>query len=145
VAPSQVITLASHTHYAPMLDRLKPRLGDLDEAALERWCSALTSAFTDMPRPVPCHGVRRGSGESLAATSRRRPWPWPTAVRLFRRKRGGVYMADNPQGPVDRSIRVWVWTGAGKPLAVLWAFACHPTGFPDKNAISAEFPGVVRQ
>ncbi|HYC67399.1 hypothetical protein [Brevundimonas sp.] len=145
VEPDQVITLASHTHYAPMLDRLKPRLGDLDETALGHWCSALTSAFAGMSRPTGCNAVRRGTGESFAATNRRLRWPWPTAARVLGRKRGDVYMADNPDGPADRSIRVWAWTSAGRPLAVLWAFACHPTGFPGRNTVSAEFPGVVRQ
>ena len=145
VGTSRVITLASHTHYAPMLDRLKPGLGELSEEELDRWRARLVAAFGQLSSPVLCDAVRRGTGQSSAAANRRKPWPWPTLTRVLGRKRGGVYMADNPDGPLDRSIRVWVWSSGGKPAAVLWAYACHPTGFPDSSAVSAEFPGAVRR
>lgn len=145
VEPSRVITLASHTHFAPMLDRLKPGLGEISEGELDRWRDRLAAAFGQLSSAVQCDRVCRGLGQSFAAANRRKPWPWPTLIRVLGRKRGGIYMADNSDGPVDRSIRVWVWSGGGKPAAVLWAFACHPTGLPDSTAVSAEFPGVVRQ
>jgi hypothetical protein len=33
---------------------------------------------------------------------------------------------------------------SGKVAAVLWSAACHPVGWPDREQISADFPGDVR-
>lgn len=144
VSPAHVVIIASHTHYAPMLDRLKPPLGALDEAELARWSDTLTAAFGRLSAPVHCDRVERGRGESFAATNRRKRWPWPNLARALGRTHGGMYIADNPAGPIDRSIRTWLWASGGRPVAIVWAFACHPTGYPESGKISSEFPGVVR-
>lgn len=142
---SDLMILASHTHFAPSIDESKPRLGPVDLAyqslVVDRCCGLIDKVVT--ATGVPVH-VERRQGTSTAAINRRRHWPFP---RLSRRGIAGpeAVMAPNPAGPIDRRVVVWTLAGPDKrPLAMIWHFSCHPTGYPRKLDVSSEFPGVVR-
>ena len=52
----------------------------------------------------------------------------------------------NPDGHKDDSVHlVSFQNAAGIHLCTLWSYACHPTSCPERNAVSADFPGVVRR
>ncbi|NPV07659.1 MAG: hypothetical protein HPY83_06810 [Anaerolineae bacterium] len=59
---------------------------------------------------------------------------------------GTVRMAPNPEGPVDRRVRVLrVQREDGSPLAILFHAVCHANALrADNLAISADFPGVAQ-
>src|SRR6202795_3838722 len=51
----------------------------------------------------------------------------------------------NPNGDRDESVRVLEFSNSGgKPITVIWNYACHPTDFPGFLQVSAEYPGIVR-
>lgn len=59
---------------------------------------------------------------------------------------GAVVGAPNPVGPRDESIHLLrVSRSDGRPLAVIWSYACHPVGFPRPLEVTAEYPGRVRR
>lgn len=142
--PGRVFVLASHTHFAPMLDEGKPLIGEASPRAVDDAIDAITSAIAKLtPRPVG--SAKSGRGVSSLSVNRRLPWRWPTAVRVFGKVRSHIYMADNPQGPRDPSIALTVWySPEGTALAAFWSFACHPVSFHDPRSVSPEFIGVVR-
>lgn len=144
VGPERVLVLASHTHFAPMLDADKPALGRCDQAELARWGAGIEAALDSAVRKSATHG-RAGLGLSDASVNRRLRWPWPTAARILGKTQGDVYMCDNPLGPRDPRIRTRVWFASdGSALAALWSFACHPVFFPQHDTSSPDFVGVVR-
>jgi hypothetical protein len=55
-------------------------------------------------------------------------------------------MGPNPAGPRDENVRLLRLTRAdGRDRAVVWNYTCHPTGFPNHDCVTAEYPGVVRE
>jgi len=61
-------------------------------------------------------------------------------------ERGGVKMAPNPQGPVDRSVPVLRITAPnGRLRGILFGYACHATAILyDNFKISNDYPGYAR-
>lgn len=145
IAADNVLILASHTHFAPMLDQSKPLLGEVSQSAFDLAAGSIVSTIASL-RAMDAVDVRVGSYKSDAGVNRRLRWRWPSLVRLMGRVDSDVYMADNPLGPRDPRIRTALWrTAQGEPIAAFWSFACHPVGFPEKETVSADFVGVVRE
>jgi hypothetical protein len=144
VSEARVLVLASHTHFAPMLDESKPRLGAACPAEVERWCRAMGTALDRMTdHDAAC--VHAGVSVSDLSVNRRLRWRLPSLVRILGKLSGDVYLCDNPAGPRDPRIRTWIWMSEReKPVAALWSFACHPVGFPEADTASPDYIGVVR-
>lgn len=145
IGDSDILLLASHTHYAPSLDPEKPRLGAVDAEYLA-WmigeCQAMLRRL--LAKPFAALTLSHAEAEWSGAIHRRKRWPLP----YFSGGRFGWHepaMAPEPNGPRDSRLRTWqLRTPDGAPIAILWSCACHPTGLPDQNRVSAEFPGRVR-
>jgi len=143
--PEDLLICASHTHYAPSLDETKPGLGLVDPEYFSHvvvQCSDLIDkVIARLGSPI---AVKRGRGASLAAINRRRLWVWPHIA--YSRIRGPeVVMAPNASGALDPTIAAWMLEdSARQPIALMWHYACHPTGYPEQYEVSPDFPGVVR-
>lgn len=135
---------ATHTHNAPGLDPEKPLLGGFDGQYLAE-CSTAVARLIERTT----YGVRR-NGNLFADVRRYRVGINRRRRRLIRANRSGlefnkVGMGPNPSGPIDdHLLTVVVRDTQGLPAAVLWNTACHPTSFPEADAVSAHFPGAVR-
>lgn len=137
----QLIMFASHTHYAPMTQTGTPWIGVPDPGYIDmvasRTCEAINRARA---RYASCE-ITYSHGDIDASMNRR--------LTRFRasRERVGTYceIGPNPKGSVDRSARFVRFENTNGDVAVLWNFACHPTGFPQPDVITAEYPGVVRR
>lgn len=144
VDPGRVLVLASHTHFAPMLDASKPLLGETDPAEVIRWGNATTAALGRVAAQQVT-SIRIGIGISAASVNRRLRWRLPSLARLLGKAAGDVYLCDNPKGQRDARIRTCVWLSEDdRPVAAFWSFACHPVWFPDSDTASADYIGVVR-
>lgn len=140
-----LLVLASHTHYAPAIDETKPELGEVDLEYLgyviDRCKRLLDSVLTDIGVGAL---IERRIGFSTASMNRRLPWPFPHLAGQRGLKIEAV-MAPNPKGVVDPAITTWTIRAAdGHVVACIWHFACHPTGLPVTNEVSAEYPGLAR-
>lgn len=143
--PERVLALASHTHFAPMIDEFKPGLGQVELSEVDRLGQVIKSAI-EAARSEPITSMRVGKGHSDRAVNRRRRWRWPTAVKLLGKAQGDIYLAENPSGPRDRRIKTCVWISPeGRPIAAFWSFACHPVSFPDPDTASGDYISVVRE
>jgi hypothetical protein len=136
---------ASHTHFAPATDDRRPRLGRLDRRYLEQVCervSGLVSRLLDGPLvPVTIEYVQ---GQANHAVNRRLRALWHLSRRGPRV--GAVVGAPNPDGPRDETIHLLrVSPPGGRPLALIWSYACHPVSFPRPLEVTAEYPGLVRR
>jgi len=144
VPADRIVVAASHTHRAPMTDSSKPVLGAPDEEYMQ-W---LTGEITEAVRNVltsPRQPVSISVGDTSAAHSINRRLR--KRVVVARRPRlNDVVNAPNPEGPTDERLTALIVRDvAGRPLALVWNYSCHPVGGPVRNAVSSHYPGVVRE
>ncbi len=120
----KIVVAATHTHGGPavMPDRLSP---DVDPAYLARLEAACVQAVCEAAATaLPCRLVA-GMGAN-------------PGIARNRRHAGGIV---DPSLPVLRLDRA-----DGSPLAVLVAYACHPTVLgPDNLAWTGDYPHAVRR
>ena len=141
---------ASHTHTAPATDASKPLLGEVDSKYVEELVSTLSEALGELCAPGNGAEVELfvGSADLHLTMNRRRHWPLVVersgGKRRFRLR--GTVLAPNVGGASDNTVTVSVFRSpeSGRPLAVMWNFACHPVGYPQPDRISSHFIGVVR-
>jgi hypothetical protein len=138
VRPVQVIFNASHTHSGPVIDEEYPggRVPDWEQKALERITAAIQQAYAARVE------ARVGAGWGVAYLGHDRRYSrYDGSVLMLWRNAAAV-----PTYPVDPTVAVLrVDDAAGKPLAVLVNYACHPVVFgPDNLRYSADYPGAMR-
>lgn len=132
---------ASHTHFAPMTAPSMPRLGVADAEYVQFVATQITELIKSIEHQgEPCVCTYH-EGSADHSMNRR-------LVRL-RLTRSGIAkssgLGPNPNGDRDESVRILEFSKpGGKPSAVIWNYACHPTDFPGTLQVSAEYPGIVR-
>lgn len=148
--PGRIVLLASHTHSAPMLtDQMwaSAQYAPARRAAVEARVGELISQLVSDERrqcaarygTVATHlnVNRRSVGRFLDLAAARKGSP-----QLRRR----CVMQPNPKGPVDRLLRALrLDDESGRPVAVIWGYAAHPSRQPDLACVSPDFPGRVRE
>lgn len=147
IRDSDILLLASHSHFAPSLDGTKPLLGPVNGAYLA-WVIDQTKAMLRrvLASPMSPLTLSPASAAWNGAANRRRRWPLPRlgGARDTLGLHGPVMAPSN--GPTDPSVRTWLLRSEnGAPLALLWSAACHPSGFPRTTQVSSDFPGRVRE
>lgn len=140
---SQILLTASHTHSGPVLgmtddlesfsvpQELRPRV-----AAYSRWLEdqiveLAVKALSDLE---PAR-LSWGAGQVEFVMNRRQ------------KTSGGVTMAPNPEGPVDRSVPVLrVDDARGGLRALVFGCACHPVTLTGENRLlSGDYAGLAQQ
>lgn len=135
--------VASHTHYAPSLDKEKPALGKMDDSYYQDVKVKLL-ALTDKVLSAEFREVTitYGSGTSELNVNRRK--------KLLRPKgKFGLYwkvlMYPDYDGAKDDDIHVLKFLYEdGATALVLWNYACHPVGYPHLSRVTSEYVGAVR-
>jgi hypothetical protein len=142
----ELFLVASHTHLAPGTDARLPVMGTVDRSYVEYVTDQIGGLLEGVLRQTP----RRASvrfGRSVAAHSvNRRQWCLAPAMRIPPLRRV-MWWHPNPAGPNDQRVRVFgLVTGPdAAPAGFLWNYACHAVGSWDLSAVSADFPGGVRE
>jgi hypothetical protein len=139
----RVVLLASHNHAGPAPaeppDRSAsdcPPREDMENNIaytkdLEDKIVALVGDALGRMEPV---SLTYGVGRAHFALNRREPTP------------RGIRLGKNPAGPVDESVPILcVRKSDGKPLAIVFGYACHNTTLrPDMMQIAADYAGYAQ-
>lgn len=134
--------VASHTHFAPSLDKEKPGLGQVDDAyykeVTEKLQTLTEQVLTAQPKDVI---VKYGHTKSKLNVNRRK--------KLWRLKglwpHKKVLLYPDYHGVKDDSVHlVELVNQDGGTEAVLWNYACHPVGFTHRTRVTAEYIGLLR-
>ena len=137
-----LIVGASHTHFAPMLDTSKPNLGRADpehvDWVIDKLCALLERTLSSVFVPVE---LRHSLGKDKFAVSRRSNH-WRITKYGIQKKCVSAPNLSATEAEAVHLITVRSVTGA--VMAVIWSAACHPVGWPNREQISADFPGDVR-
>jgi hypothetical protein len=146
--PDEIVSLASHTHYAPATDHACERLGIPDIEFVNDVAEAAENLVRQMQREQPSEvSLNVFQGRLNHSINRRRYWPFPTFGRTYGFRLTSSIFAPNPSGPKDESATVALLRKAdgGQPVGVLWHYTCHPTAVVPNNIVSADYPGTVRR
>ena len=143
--PSRLLLLASHTHCAPATDVSKSQLGAVDS----RFLASLATSVADLVleargrEPVRTY-MRHGRLQAAHALQRRRlKWYFQRRPPFVWRE---AYMGPNPFYRLRDEIDVVLFESVnGDSLACLWSYACHPSAYPRKQFVHADYVGVVRK
>jgi hypothetical protein len=132
-----LIVAASHTHSGPAVagDNPSNPRPEWEMTALEKVRKAIDAAHQSATE------VRLGTGYGVSyiAHDRRHLNPDGTVTMMWRNP---TRMLIAPFDPTVSVLRVD--TAAGKPLAILVDYSCHPAVYgSDNNRYSADFPGVM--
>lgn len=134
---------ASHTHFAPGLDKQIAGLGTVDPAYLIFVKSRLLQ-LTEQVLHASFKEVNVSFHESTAAinVSRRK--------RLLRFDNGKfsfkTLLYPDYNKPTDTGIKLVKFTNSeGITEAMIWSYACHPVHFVNRLTVTSEYIGIIRQ
>lgn len=129
---------ASHTHYAPMLDRYKPQIGAVDENAIKSFSTAITKA---MPIDTEIDTCRIYTAEAPTPVYRRFDFP-NTVINRFLSRRGAMY--PNEKKVIDKKIYIFQFSFNQITKFTIIYHACHPVSRSDRLSTSADYIGALR-
>ncbi|MGH2405736.1 MAG: hypothetical protein ACRDGN_14935 [bacterium] len=136
IPAGHILVAASHTHSGPPTALSMPEVGPpppgLHELLADRAVAAVEHAAESL-REVR---VAFGRGRVEFAVNRR-----------LLDADGRVYWPPraNPDGPVDHEVAIVRLDAGETPLAILFAYACHPTAGGPSIWIGPDYPGPARQ
>jgi len=137
----RLLSCVTHTHAAPPLCQPEPQWqgGDLLAAYLERLEQAMIATARQALADCAPATIEWHHGRSSLAANRDLPDPKPPAGPR-------IVCGYNPANPADDTLVVARITGvAGKPLATIANYACHPTTLAwDNDLVSPDFVGEMR-
>jgi hypothetical protein len=133
---------ASHTHYAPMTAPGMPLLGMVDDQYVDQVAERISTLSKSLEmRRQRCTGTYH-EGLLNHSMNRRLAHLRMTSSGFSR----AVGMGPNLAGERDERARVLKFAdSSGRPLAIVWNYACHACDFFDSLQVSAAFPGQVRK
>lgn len=143
----QVLVVATHTHFAPMLDETKPNLGICDarwqQEVAKRVSAGIKSSIQPALHPHIEHDVYYGVDSFDGATYRRQP-------NVLELKKGrpfftrGTLMLPNKEIEIPRDIRLVSVKKQDSNLAIVWSWPCHAVLTPSRSTLGSDFPGAIR-
>ena len=133
---------ASHTHYAPMTAPRMPLLGTVDDRYVGEVAERISTLIRSLEKRRQRCTVTYHEGLLNHSMNRRLAHLRLTSSGFSR----AVGMGPNVAGERDERARVLKFVDpSGRPLAIVWNYACHASDFFDSLQISAAFPGQVRK
>ena len=137
----RLLSCVTHTHAAPPLCEPEPHWqgGELLSAYLERLEQAMVATARAAITACEPATIEWHHGRSALAANRDLPDPKPPAGPR-------IVCGYNPANPADDTlVVVRITSAAGKPLATIANYACHPTTLAwDNDLVSPDFVGEMR-
>lgn len=144
IKEEQIWMAATHTHFAPSLDKEKPALGVCDDGYYQYVVAQLIQLTEEvLAATYKKVSVHHGKATSTLNVNRRKKLLRPNSGLSLKKK---VLMYPNYEGVKDDIIHSLILKGEdGNTEMVLWNYACHPVGFIPRNGVSADYIGAVRK
>jgi hypothetical protein len=133
------IIAASHTHFAPMLDPTKPKLGIFSAEIAQSYMHEIEHASREVVYPNTCTILR---GEVDIPVYRRFDFPGSQLDRLLTRYAG---FFPNDEYPIDKSINLFVFSRNDTVLFASVYHACHPVTRQSNIAASPDYVQSLRK
>jgi hypothetical protein len=129
---------SSHTHYAPMLDSKKEKLGDFSQKALDCYLKAINNAERVSVSPDQCRIYR---ADVSVPIYRRFDYPDTFMNRLLAKYFG---MYPNESMPIDNGLYIFEFVKDEVALFTIAYYACHPVSRHNQILNSPDYIGAIR-
>lgn len=136
---TKYIFAASHTHYAPMLDDAKPKIGGFSERALNSYSKSISQSLRLEVKPDSC---RMYVAEVDVPIYRRFDYPASWFNSLLTRH-AGLY--PNQDLAIDKNVYIFEFLENERSLFAIAYHACHPVSRGVSDEISSDYISVLRQ
>jgi hypothetical protein len=138
-----ILTIASHTHFSPSIERDREGLSDFDEKYFEFLKLRLAEQILGITRVQKSFvemEAREMKSEKLTINRRRKVRTLRNYCHEF------IAMEPNFKGYKNETFKIirFIDYESKKTDSVLWFFPCHPTNFYDSSRITSEYPGAIR-
>ena len=133
------VVAASHTHFAPLLDDDKPAMGLFSEIVAKNYLNAIDGSDRVQIEPDQCDIY---SAEVDVPMYRRFDYPDNFFNRILTRYAG---FFPNEKHLIDRSIKIFIFSGSEEPLFAIIYHACHPVSRSDSREVSADYIQTLRE
>jgi len=127
-----------------MVDSSKPKLGRVSETYMSMVADRIEPAVKALLQGSSgTVSLSAASGMARNSVNRRKYYRRYISRRILRNT---MLNAPNKQGCTDETlITATLRAEDGAPVAIVWNYACHPVGRKPRNAVSAQFPGAIRE
>lgn len=132
------VIAASHTHFAPMLDEAKPDLGLFSQDSAQSFMVGIEKGPRRFVSPDTCTTF---SGDVGIPVYRRFDFPDNRLNRHLTRF-AGFY--PNEEQPIDRSVKIFIFSRDTVPEFAIVYHACHPVTRADAQEVSADYVHALR-
>jgi hypothetical protein len=144
VGEENLLILATHTHFAPSIEKDRIGLGAFDSIYFEFLTDRINVLIDKLiAKPEKAVFIKAAFGKTnqLTCNRRRRVRKLTDYFSPF------ISMEPNSKGFKDETFKILklISIESNKLLSVIWSFPCHPTNYPDSRHVSAEFPGAIRK
>ena len=139
ISPTDLLLAASHTHFAPMLDDTKPKLGGVSEEHLARVVELIAKGILEASASFERSLVRSSAYHSSGIRSRRK-----VLLTDFRRPIQAHFLPALVSKR-HRTATILEFSKKGQnSQALIWICPIHPVGWPDASEMSADYIGEIR-
>ena len=139
-----LLIYASHTHFAPNIDELKPDLGKPNltyiNNTFQKIAFAATELFNIGGKEI---SVVYNKGAFEHTIDRRRK-TWHRGLNPFNWN-FSIEIGPNPLSKINKDLHFIRFYYKDKCIGILWTIACHPVDYKNFNACSANYIGFIRQ
>lgn len=142
-----IFAIASHTHYAPMLDPGKPRAGPADDAHIAWVADTIASDILAQIETLSAGHVAAWafSQVPVAGSVFRRARRLRLSVRSWPPVRISMQIAPKPDRAIDRVLRLWqAEDSAGRTRFAVATWPCHATSRQHQDVASPDFVAAIR-
>ncbi len=142
VNKENLIIVASHTHYAPMVDTEKPKFGLTNLAYVQsiskKVCDHIISQFNTKRQNAQLEHAQYSTKQIQFRRQKR-------FLGLKNKRIVFNHVVLGPaENPFDIKANLILITQQDLITAVIWNFPCHPTSLPVREKFDAHFIGEVR-
>ena len=135
----KTIICASHSHYSPMIDDQKPKLGEMSHSAFTKWFDCIIS--TDQEKHTTIDECIHFKAEVPVHIYRRLDYPHHV-INRFLNPRVGLF--PNETFKIDSHVYVWLFNNKSRAKFAFAYHAGHPVTRHDSLVISSDYVGVIR-
>ena len=142
----QFMLVSSHTHYAPSIDKSKPKLGEVDSEYYTFVLDQLKLlVLTLLKKSLTKVDIYLASQETKGIMISRRKLVWVLRKKIIPWRMLANYPNHNEEIDSNLSLIYFKEHNTGKVHTVLWNIACHPVMYHFHNHLSGHFPSDIRQ
>ena len=142
VNKENLLIVASHTHYAPMVDTEKPKFGLTNLAYIESISKKICEQI------ITQASTERQNAQLEHAQYSTKQIQFRRKKRFLGLKNGRIvinHVVLGPaENPIDIKANLVLLTQKDLITAIIWNFPCHPTSLPVREKFDAHFIGEVR-